>query len=214
MTILLLPFCHINVFFQSAIHFHCCKSAFSGARLLSWEFFSQLYWLLSGWQKHISPKAQLRCCRIYIFSQRADITQCVFSSCRGGRVANSASIYLLLPRLQTNQSVVSFIFLRRQIRRIKSRKANPAAAQGKIKDSIWKFSSNCFGTNKNFLTKIKTCVGNVNLCLIFPFLLQHKNSVSFWHRNLFFFFKKKVVLLTFLRDILSSKSLYVYWKLF
>lgn len=51
-------------------------------------------------------------------------------------VASSASIYLLSPRLQINQSIASFIFLRIQIQRIKSRKANPAAAQGTIKDSI------------------------------------------------------------------------------
>jgi len=59
-----------------------------------------------------------------------------FPLVEGGPVASSASIYLLSPRLQTNQSIASFIFPRTQIQRIKSRKANPAAAQGKIKDSI------------------------------------------------------------------------------
>lgn len=155
---------------------------FSGARLFGWKVFTQLYWFWRvswGWREHVTTKTQDSYHSACIFAQKAYTILCISLSWKDGHVANSASIYLLSPRLQSAQSTVLFIFLWRYIQRVKSQKTNPAAAQGKIKEPIWKFSSKCFGTNKNFLTKIKTCVGNVNLCLIFPFLLQHKNSVTF-----------------------------------
>lgn len=58
---------------------------------------------------------------------------------------------------------------------------------------------------------MKTWMGNVNLCFIFLFLLQCKNSVRFWHH---IFPQNKKALLTFLRVILSPNSFYFYWKWF
>lgn len=51
-------------------------------------------------------QAQLSCQRICICAQRADTRQCIFSSWKWWACASSATVYLLSPRRQTNQSII------------------------------------------------------------------------------------------------------------